>query len=110
MEVKQILVAFWWIIAFSVVAVSFYRIDSLKLEREPIDTARDIALIVNELGIMEANANVTYLLDEVISVRLNNGKGELFNNNIKIVDYPYFEKGNVFAESIENGVILIKNG
>ena len=109
MEVKQILVAFWWIVALTIAGISFVKIDSLRLEKEPIDVARDIALIINRLGVLDSRGEITYLLEEDTRVELKQGIVEFYNKGVKVADYPFFDKGNVFLSEINGGVVIVKN-
>lgn len=110
MEVKQILIAFWWLIALLAITTSFYRIDSFKLEKDPEDVAVDIALIINRLGTLDYNGKITYLLEDGNEARLSDGFVEIYRGDVKIASYLFIDKGNVVLERIEDGVLIVKNG
>ena len=109
MEAKQMLFAFWLIVAIAVIAVFAFKINSLKLEKEPKDISRDIALIIDRLGTIDANAEITYLLEENSEIKLVDGEVQFFFEGVKVESYPVISSDKIKLEKIERGVKIIKN-
>ncbi len=109
MTIKQILIAFWWIIAIAVIVISGLKINSLKFEVKPHETAKDVAILVNRINNLDMKAEVTYYLEKNTDIKLSENQVNFFSKGIVIEGYPVLNK-NVKAIKKENGVILTKDG
>ena len=109
MEAKQIFFAFWLIVAIAVIATFAFKINSLKLDKEPKDVSRDIALIVDRLGTIDANVEVTYLLEENSEIKLADGEVQFFFEGIKVNSYPVVNSDKIKFEDVDGGVKIVKN-
>ena len=109
MEAKQILFAFWLIVAVAVIATFAFKINSLKLDKEPKDVSRDIALIIDRLNTINAKAEITYLLEEGSDVKLTGKEVQFFFNDVRVESYPVVSSDKIKLEKVEGGVKIIKN-
>ena len=109
MEAKQILFAFWLIVAIAVIATFAFKINSLKQDKEPQDVSRDIALIIDRLNTIDANMEITYLLEENSDIKLADGEVQFFFDGIKVESYPVVNIDKIRLEEVEGGVKIVKN-
>ena len=109
MEAKQMLFAFWLIVAIAVIAVFAFKINSLKLDKEPKDVSRDIALLVDRLSTINAKAEITYLLEEGSDARLVDGEVQFLFDGVKVESYPVVNSEKIKLEKVEGGIKIIKN-
>lgn len=109
MEAKQILFAFWLIVAIAVIVTFAFKINSLKLNKEPQDVSRDLAIIISRLSTIDANVEVTYLLEENSEVKLTDKEVQFFFDAIKVESYPIVSSDKIKLEKVEGGVKIIKN-
>ena len=109
MTIKQILILFWWIIAISVIMISAFKINSLKLETKPTDVSRDIALIANRIGTSDMKVEVTYFLEKDTDVIIKDGNINFLSKSIVVESYPAIQENEISITKKEDS-ILIKNG
>ncbi len=108
MQVKQIFILFWWIVAISVVLISGMKINSLKFEVTPEDISKEVALTASRLSSLDANSEISYPLEKDAGIKIENNKVTYLLNGIEVGSYAYLG-GDIEISEKEEGLVL-KNG
>lgn len=108
MLVKQILIAFWWIIAIVVIVVSGFKINSLKFEIKPEDRIDEIALIIDRIVSLDMKVEVYYRITEG-EIMLSENEVKFVNNGIVVKRAEFSNKDNLNVEKKEGELIIKKN-
>ncbi len=109
MQVKQILIAFWWIIALAVIIIFGLKIHSLKFEVTPTDTTTELALLIDRMSTMNMKANLTYFLDKDVEIRMSNGNVIYLSKGVVLERYPFVGSDLIHVTSEKGRLILQKN-
>ena len=108
MLVKQILVAFWWMLVIAVIVISGLKINSLRLNVEPIDVAKDIALVANRMETLNINGNVTYFLEDNTDFKIEDGNINFLLKGVVVESYPFSDQGKINVNKKDKELIIAK--
>ena len=107
MQVKQILIAFWWVLALTVIILSALKIQSYSFQITPDQQVRELALIINHLSTVDSTVQLQYSLGQGIEFSLQQGTLVLLSKGVLLDSRPVLSSSIL---STQQGVLTIHHG